>query len=166
MDKKLDDQLVEECPNLYRDRHGSPQETCMCWGFDVGDGWFPLIYDLSVKLEKLILELPEEEREHCKASQVKEKFGGLRFYMDGATEEMLKLISDAETLSYQICEDCGAKGERRGGGWIKVLCDYHADKKNKKNPVSVAPPQVNLKELYTVLYEEEKDHDECDSDEE
>lgn len=125
MDKILDDRLVTECPNLYRDRYASPQVTCMCWGFP-GNGWFNLIYDLSVRLEELILKLPEDKREHCKAAQVKEKFGTLRFYLDGGTKEMYTLIHEAEELSGSICEECGEPGKRQGKGWIKTVCDKHA----------------------------------------
>lgn len=153
MDQKFDEQLVGECPNLFRDRHGNPQETSMCWGFDVGDGWFPLIYDLSIKLEKLILEIPEEEREHYKASQVKEKFGGLRFYMDHSTDEMRNLIREAEELSFHLCEDCGSVGERRGGGWIRVLCDEHA---NGKQGIG-SPKMVTLQELKVLVDQKEKE---------
>ena len=129
MDEKLDAKLVAEFPNLYADRHASMQETCMCWGFTHGDGWYQIVYDLSAKLEALILALPEADRKDCKASQVKEKFGGLRFYMDSATDEMRALIHEAESLSFKTCEVCGKPGERRGGGWISTLCDEHAKKK-------------------------------------
>src|SRR5579864_3526705 len=99
MKKELDDKLVESFPNLYADRHASMQETCMCWGFP-GDGWFDLIFELSKKLELMILLLPEEQRKEMKASQVKEKFGGLRFYMTYHHTEMAKLIAQAERDSY------------------------------------------------------------------
>lgn len=123
-----DQQLCAEFPNLYRDRHASKQTTCMCWGFDCGDGWFKLIHELSSKLEALILQLPDVERANVRASQVKEKFGGLRFYMTSSTEEMNHLIDEAEERSYAICETCGAPGRRRYGGWIRTLCDEHANK--------------------------------------
>ncbi len=131
MKEELDKRLTEEFPNLYRNRRGNPQETCMVYGFDVGDGWFDLIYNLSVKLEKLILELPEDVRHECCASQVKEKFAGLRFYMDSATPEMYDLTHEAESLSFQICEECGEPGKTSGSGYIQTLCDTHA-KKDKK----------------------------------
>ena len=118
MKEELDDKLVKDFPNLYKDRYASMQVTCMCWGFP-GDGWFDLIYKLSEKLEKLILDLPEAERKSCCASQVKEKFGTLRFYMDGATDEMYDLVGKAENESGKICEDCGKPGNIcvRGGWW-------------------------------------------------
>jgi hypothetical protein len=65
-----------------------------------------------------------------KAVQVKEKFGGLRFYMTYYVEEIEKLIDEAESKSYQTCERCGAPGKSREGGWILTLCDECEEKKN------------------------------------
>jgi hypothetical protein len=60
---------------------------------------------------------------HPRASQVKSKFGGLRFYMTYSTDKMEDLIREAERKSETICELCGEPGEPRGGGWIETLCD-------------------------------------------
>jgi RNA polymerase-binding transcription factor DksA len=61
---------------------------------------------------------------HPKAAQVKEKFGGLRFYMTSENDEIRKLISEAEALSYETCEECGKPGEERDTRWIRTLCDH------------------------------------------
>jgi hypothetical protein len=59
-------------------------------------------------------------------NQVKEKFGGLRFYADGCNETIDNYITFAECLSARTCEVCGAPGERRDdGGWLRTLCDQH-----------------------------------------
>ena len=42
---------------------------------------------------------------------------------------MYDLIIIYERLSYEICEVCGEKGERRNGGWIKTLCDTHEEER-------------------------------------
>jgi hypothetical protein len=55
---------------------------------------------------------------------VKEKFGGLRFYMTCDTDEIFNLIQEAEALSYKTCEVCGKPGEERPSSWIHTLCDY------------------------------------------
>jgi hypothetical protein len=60
------------------------------------------------------------------ASQIKEKFGGLRFYVNGATDKHWSYISFAESMSYSTCEECGAPGKRYTDGWHKTLCDIHA----------------------------------------
>jgi hypothetical protein len=89
--------------------------------FSVGPGWYGL-------LKKLIEESIAAgwDRQIC---QVKEKFGGLRFYINGASTEVHDIISKYENLSYEICEECGEPGTVRGGGWIQTLCDKHYEKK-------------------------------------
>jgi hypothetical protein len=51
--------------------------------------------------------------------------------MTGATEEMYNLIHATESKSYETCEECGAPGKRRGGGWILTLCDTCCVKRGK-----------------------------------
>ena len=71
MRKELDDALCRDFPLTFRDRHASMQVTCMCWGFDVGDGWEPLIRRAAEKIEAEILKMPEDQRAEVRASQVK-----------------------------------------------------------------------------------------------
>jgi hypothetical protein len=86
-------------------------EGLMCFGFACGDGWFDLIWKLCEDIEKLD---PSPEFE---VLQVKEKFGGLRFYPMGvAKEETWNRINEAENESYKICEVCGKPGALRKGG--------------------------------------------------
>ena len=59
------------------------------------------------------------------ASQVKEKFGGLRFYTNGYTDVIGAMISIAESMSYRTCEVCGNPGRSNNYGWISTLCDTH-----------------------------------------
>lgn len=59
------------------------------------------------------------------ATQVKEKFGGLRFYYNGGDEFIEGLVQMAEEFSYKICEKCGNAGKLRNKGWIRTLCDEH-----------------------------------------
>lgn len=105
----------------------------------VGQGWHGI-------LERLFMAKPE----WMKVVQVKEKFGGLRFYLqDGrvrvdfigvgsltmqaerayASEEQEieaekyeQMVQAAEAESFKICEDCGAPGSPIPGGWIRTLC--------------------------------------------
>jgi len=63
------------------------------------------------------------------ASQVKEKFGGLRFYVEGATDAQYAVISFVESLSYKVCERCGSmKDIGRTEGWISTICKECVDK--------------------------------------
>jgi hypothetical protein len=101
------------------------QETCMCWGFP-GDGWYDLIDRLSAKIEPL----------GAVAVQVKEKFGTLRFYVDGIDEkhfdQVYEYINDAELESARTCEQCGdtKSAGMCGGFWLKTLCN-ECDNKRK-----------------------------------
>jgi hypothetical protein len=120
MKKELELELVKKYPNLYKDYGGDPRVTCMHWGFSHGDGWYKIIDELSAKLEPF----------GVVAAQVKEKFGGLRFYLDyphHLSEEDRKKVreikNEYEEKSYEICESCGEEGKLRRGGWIRTLCD-------------------------------------------
>lgn len=119
MKSELTDFLNATFPNLFKGRLG--RGVC----FECDDGWFDIIYSLAHQLEKEIIKLPLEEREGITATQVKEKYGTLRFYMSSETDEMSKFISEAEDKSAVTCETCGDPGEVREHSWIKVLCDKH-----------------------------------------
>ena len=62
-----------------------------------------------------------------KIQQVKEKFGTLRFYVNSADDVTRALIDMAESLSTITCEVCGNRGTMRKGGWLRVLCNQHAE---------------------------------------
>jgi hypothetical protein len=127
MNKKLDEKLCKLAPHLFIDRHASMQTTCMVWGFDCGDGWYKLLEKAALKLEPLIVAAIAKdpggwEFGFYRATQVKEKYGTLRFYMFGATYEMQAIIGKAERQSSTTCETCGKKGELRGRGWLYMRC--------------------------------------------
>lgn len=67
MDKELDKQLCEDFPLLYRDRNASMQESCMYFGLAVGNGWEPIIRNLSEKLEPIAREQYEENKSNPNA---------------------------------------------------------------------------------------------------
>ena len=77
------------------------------------------IYDATVILNHLIDNLPI-------ISQVKEKFGSLRFYVESATDIQYAYIEFAESLSSRTCEVCGSPGEQTNSGWIKTVCETHS----------------------------------------
>lgn len=83
------------------------------------------------EVEEKRLAMEEAEKQIPVASQVKEKFGGLRFYVDGATEKHYNYITFAESMSYSTCEECGAPGKRYTNGWHVTLCEKHAEEQGK-----------------------------------
>ena len=120
MKEELQNKLYEKYPKLFSRKDLPMNQTCMCWGMECGDGWYKL-------LDKLAHQLSYYD---VYAEQVKEKFGGLRFYVtfgenmtEDAVDTVYNFIGNAETKSLQTCEVCGAPGQQRSGGWIRTLCD-------------------------------------------
>lgn len=147
MREELDKELVEKYPRIFVNRYGDMRETLMCWGFECGDGWYNIINQLCANIQHHIdwsyknnawdlkwnEEHPDEQRPvreivpQVIAVQVKEKFGTLRFYYDGGDDEIHGMARMAEAMSAVMCEECGAPGRQRGGGWVRTLCDKHEE---------------------------------------
>jgi hypothetical protein len=86
----------------------------------VGPGWSKLIKELTDKLFALGWD--------GGLSQVKEKFGTLRFYFNNNIQGIFgeiafDVVDQAEWQSGQICETCGEFGKVRGNGWLSCRCD-------------------------------------------
>lgn len=76
------------------------------FGFECGDGWRGILSELITKIK----ELDGKSGVVTQVSQVKEKFGGLRFYpLAGADTEIWKLIVDYEKKSFGVCEFTGSQ---------------------------------------------------------
>ncbi|GAA0243145.1 hypothetical protein LNAOJCKE_4665 [Methylorubrum aminovorans] len=92
---------------------------------ETGPGWHWLLSATASWIEET--GIPEG----FVASQIKEKFGTLRFYWCATGNELQanRIIEAAEWISGAVCETCGAPGRTRPGGWIKTACDAHARKR-------------------------------------
>ena len=152
MKEELDQQLCEKYPLMFVNRNAPMTETCMCWGFAHGDGWYNIINNLCACIQHHIdwshksnawdikwnEEHPDEQREvrevvpQVVVDQVKEKFGTLRFYYDGGDDYISGLVSMAESWSAVACEECGAPGTQNSQGWIKTLCETHRKEREER----------------------------------
>ena len=131
--------LKEKYPVMFSQPYG---------GICVGEGWWPILEALCSQIhsytewrnntrnhylksnpdgEKIPEEVPQ-----VVIAQIKEKFGGLRFYYDGGDDYVRGLVTMAESWASRSCEECGHPGVSRSGGWIKVLCDEHHEARQKK----------------------------------
>jgi hypothetical protein len=112
--------LVEKYPRLYADLSY----------LEVHDGWADLLTSLSDRLIEHFEANPEAQ-----VVQVKEKFGGLRFYVEGCGDEEQHLINQFERASFKVCEFCGEPGSvgrlgfrrndetsKKSFGWVKTMC--------------------------------------------
>lgn len=86
----------------------------------IGEGWSSIVYYLCSFLQ---FHTDRNDRPQIKAVQIKEKFGGLRFYTESHYDFAHGAISFAESLSDKTCEYCGSMedvGKTRG--WITTIC--------------------------------------------
>lgn len=99
-----------------------------------GIGWYNLIYTLTNCIDRRLEHLNKDGgNRKVIIAQIKEKFGGLRYYADGDVDEQMDgMIDFAESLSYTICEECGAPGKLRSGGWMRTLCDKHEEERQSR----------------------------------
>jgi len=120
MTDELEKKLYDKYPLIFRQKSLSMQETCMCWGICVGDGWYDIIDNLCEKIQNYV---DETGCEQIEAEQVKEKFGGLRFYINFGNDKVYEYINEAEELAENTCEICGTT-ENIGytKGWITTCC--------------------------------------------
>lgn len=92
----------------------------------IGAGWYSLVEELLLTLKAHGIK--------SRPSTIKEKFGGLRFYLDfyfEDNEDDIRLahafIDKAASSSYLICDVCGESGRLRKDGWFRARCDAHVE---------------------------------------
>ena len=150
MKQELDQLLCEKYPKMMVNRNKNMQETCMCWGFECGDGWFNILdqlmgniqhhidwkekqrnwaIDFNSKAAKEEMRVVPESIPQVTLDQVKEKFGTLRFYYTGGDDIIDGMVRMAESMSGVTCEECSAPAQTHGPGWIRTRCEPCDDKR-------------------------------------
>ena len=130
--EKFKDHMEAKYPLMLGERYG---------GFEVGPGWWPIIDSLCNNIqghidwrnetrERLLKSNPHNQTipepvKQVVVQQIKEKFGGLRFYYEGGDEVVSGMVRMAEAWANNACEECGSLGKRTSEGWIKTLCEFH-----------------------------------------
>lgn len=124
-------QMHEKYPKMFKEPYG---------GFAVGPGWWPILKALCGQIHNYV-EWKQNQLEKYKQGngcpdvivrQIKEKFGGLRFYYDGGDAEVSGMVRMAEAWADNTCEECGKPGKSRNTGWIKTLCDEHEEQRQAR----------------------------------
>ena len=106
--------MEETYPKMFSGKYG---------GFAVSAGWWSMLEKLCAVIQQHV-----DNHKECPqvvVEQIKEKFGTLRFYYQGGDEFVSGAVWLAESLSGNMCEECGAPGKRTQGGWVRTLCDFH-----------------------------------------
>ena len=117
--------MEERFPKMFSGKYG---------GFACGEGWWPILEKLCSNIQSHI-DWKNKQSEivpQVTVAQIKEKFGGLRFYYDGGDEQIRGMVQMAEAWADASCEECGAPGKSRDGGWIKTLCDIHEAERQQR----------------------------------
>jgi hypothetical protein len=140
--EEYDKYMCEKYPIIFLERNWPMSKTCMCWGFDVGAGWYHLIDELCDRLDAIRHKMGVA----TVALQVKEKYGALRFYhsvvpateVDSATSQKVSsddvkkvsdivhsLVESYGRRSDRICEVCGKNyfhSKISAGHWVYAQC--------------------------------------------
>jgi hypothetical protein len=99
--------------------------------FGTDEGWDMLIYKLCCAIESHLdwANHNDPNSGYITVTDVKEKFGGLRFYYDDyskSVDYISGMVTLAENMSEVTCERCGKPGIFRGElPWFKTLCNEH-----------------------------------------
>lgn len=92
---------------------------------DMPKGW-RIAFGIKM-LEEIRAELIKNDfLDKYRIIQIKEKYGQLRWYDNGSTNEILNIITKYEQLSEITCIVCGAPATQISLGWISPYCDYCA----------------------------------------
>lgn len=125
MKLELQEMLYTEFPRIFRQKDLSCRETCMCWGIECPDSWFDILHTLCWEIQRLV---DIEKSPQIEATQVKEKFGTLRFYYEGGNDKVIEkvdeLISIAEDMTSKVCAICGSDKEvkQSKSAWVHFTC--------------------------------------------
>ena len=116
---------------------------------ECGKGWESLYKPILEYIENYNTDKKEEEK--IIVTQVKEKWGGLRFYVSHHTDELFEMINNAEKESYEICETCGTRDNvGLKGGWYETICYNCVKKRSKESCMPIQWINRTNKEKYWI----------------
>jgi hypothetical protein len=111
-------------------------------GTQTAPGWWPILEEAFIALTEQAAKLPPGKSVNI--VQIKEKFGGLRIYLDIVGTEvgddfesfyspMLDIVRAASAKAIHTCEFCGNPGKQESiFGWIKTVCPKHHEQLDAK----------------------------------
>lgn len=119
MHTQLDLLLCSRYPSIF----SVDKDDLQMFGFECCDGWFTII-DAGCELIQHHLDVTDAEQ--LVATQIKEKFGGLRIYYRQGDDYCAAAVDLVESLSPHICELCGRLGNTVSvSGWMQTRCVEH-----------------------------------------
>lgn len=107
---------------MQKSENKKPPTPFELFHVECGKGWDKLIKPLFDYIESYNQNKNDEDK--IQVLQVKEKFGGLRFYVNIEPQELTEMIRLAENASFETCEFCGTTTNvgHTCSGWITTCC--------------------------------------------
>lgn len=122
-------ELFEKYPHAFLNNRNTDYSEDPSYRFECAEGWADLMEPIFAYLHEMNTKHPEDL---ISISQIKEKFGTLRFYTSGSTEKLSALIDAAEQKSSITCEVCGKAGSLDNSRhWIQTLCEQHKKERTR-----------------------------------
>jgi hypothetical protein len=90
------DELIAKWESLFTDENGEPTLTYL----EVSESWYPLVDTLCAQIQNHLIRTPDVGVFYV--VQIKEKFGGLRFYTNSHDPTIDGMIRMAEAYSCHI----------------------------------------------------------------
>jgi hypothetical protein len=115
--------LIEAFPNLYRTIAKKPIEDSSRFNFQIDDGWFDLLVELSRELESIAQRQSLSGDDWPDVKFVEAQYASMRFNLHHHNDEMHKMAYKFEVQSTCTCEKCGKPGKVRDSIWLETLCD-------------------------------------------
>ena len=98
------------------------KEPYELFGIECGEGWKGIYQPIIDYIEDYNKDKEGEDK--IEIYQIKEKLGTLSFYVSKKTDELRKMIEDAEAESYHVCEICGRHINKQivEHHWVYGMC--------------------------------------------
>lgn len=138
LDNLMEDIQSYTNSNCERERIKNKFKRNLYWGLIKFSNRIPYKYSKHLaKLARYIDKHSQSEKYNkfspIQIIQIKEKYGGLRFYYNGGDDYIHGMVWLAESMSLKICETCGTtKNVFQTKGWIRTTCQKCEDKRLKK----------------------------------
>lgn len=108
------DEVVDDYDYTWTELDAMPEAWCKTFG-----------EQMAAELDEVLKK--ENYSEKYRIVQIKEKFGGLRWYDNGVPTSIHKEVRDIirkyEDLSEKICIRCGKPATHTTSGWITYVCE-------------------------------------------
>ena len=101
MKQELDKLLCEKYPKMMVNRNKNMHETCMCWGFECGDGWFNILNQLMSQIQHHI---DWKEKQRAGAIKYNEMAAQAKAGNFDLFEETMKALPNDEYKEKRLAE--------------------------------------------------------------